>query len=192
MRPRPPPARSRPAPAPERGGRERSRPRDRADPPPATWPAGASRSRRRRPGQRQLHHEGGALPWLTLELDGAPVGLHHLPGDVEAEPEAAIMLGRDRALEALADALLIPGGDADPAVSDRQPRPVAPGLNPEIDRLARRVLAGVGEQVGDDLGDPQGIPVPDDRAVDLQLELRARSAELRAQLLGDLAGAGGE
>jgi hypothetical protein len=69
-------------------------------------------------GKRESDGEGGALTFLAMDLDGAPVLLDDLPGAGQADPlagEPADDIGR--AVVALEDARQIRGRDPDAAVA---------------------------------------------------------------------------
>src|SRR3954469_7470625 len=131
---------------------------------------------RARRGQRQLDDERRAVPLVALEHDRPAVRLHDRPADREAEPDPLDRaLGRARgAVEALEQALVLRGGNADPRVLHLDPRTLLRPAEPHGDAPAgRRELDRVGDQVVDDLAQAVGIAL--DRryvlAVDDELDL---------------------
>ena len=95
---------------------------------------------RRRGGERKLHDEGRALAFFRA--DGEPT-IHpadELAADVEAEPrpaDAARELGIDP-VELAEDPLLLPVGDAEALVRDREPEVRGVRLDADLDRAAVR------------------------------------------------------
>src|ERR1700730_18600022 len=71
------------------------------------------------------------------------------------------MLGRDRPREALEDAALIGGSDADALIARREDGLVAGGPCNDLDRLARAVLDGIRNEIGNHLSETNPVPNPD-------------------------------
>src|SRR6478752_2858703 len=95
--------------------------------------------RRRALPARDGDDERGPLAALALDVDGAVVRDDDLARDVQAEPEPAVV-ERDGALEALEDAPLIGGVDADAVIADGQERGVVVAADRDLDGLAGAVL----------------------------------------------------
>src|SRR5438477_7103436 len=100
---------------------------------------------------RQVDGEGGARAGYAVDLNRSPVRFHDPPGDVEAQPEPAVMAAGDSALESVEDARQVLGRDADPVVAHRELKPGRVAPERDVDRLSAAELDGVGEKIGDDL-----------------------------------------
>ena len=87
-------------------------------------------------------------------------------GDRQAQAAAAAVARRVGLVEALEDALEPVGRDARTAIRDRQDDRVAPSAaSADLDRRARRVLAGVVEQVAEDPLEPARVGLDHERLV---------------------------
>ena len=94
--------------------------------------------------------------------------LDDLAGGPEAQPEPAVVLRRHRAFETSEDALLLRGGNADPAVADGYAGQLArrpSTLHANLDRLAFAELRRVRDEVPNGRIEAIPIPKPDDRFV---------------------------
>jgi hypothetical protein len=91
---------------------------------------------------------------------------HDLPGNVEPEAEAPVLATRHRPLEPREDALEVGLGNPDAIVLDGERRAFASARDHYLDRSARSVLDGIGEQVFEDLLEASAIPVTPERPRD--------------------------
>src|SRR6267142_2013388 len=102
---------------------------------------------------RQVDGEGGARARSAVDFNRSAVSFHDPPGDVEAQPEPAVMAAGHGALESVEDAQQVLGWDPDPMVAHRELKPGRVALERDIDRVSGAELDGVREEVGDDLID---------------------------------------
>src|SRR5262245_17161787 len=101
-----------------------------------------------------------------------------LAHDPQPEAEAPEVLRRDRALEAIEDPRLVFGGDAGAVIEDREARRCRQRRDPDLDRAPLAVLAGVGEQVDDELLELQAIPIAPGRRGRVDDDRTPRALEL--------------
>src|SRR5688572_15592147 len=89
-----------------------------------TWPwfETCSAERRCASRPREGHDERRPRAGFTLDVDRAAVHVHELARDPQAQPQAAEVARRHRALEAQEDALLVIARDADAQVLHAQHR----------------------------------------------------------------------
>src|SRR5262249_11368027 len=109
------------------------------------------------------------------------------PADVEPEAEPAEVLRRHGALEAIEDARLPLGIDADALVLDDEERRAAALLDADGDRLARAEPAGADQQGRADLVEARGVPRADDVGRDLERHGAARARGVLLEARDDLA-----
>jgi len=96
-------------------------------------------------------------------LNRSVVRFHDPPGDVEAQPEPAVMAGGHGALEPVEDARQVLGRDPDPVVADCQLKAGRVSLERDIDGLSGAELEGVREEVGDDLIESRAVGADDEK-----------------------------
>ena len=93
----------------------------------------------------QFHGESRAFTQLALRPESSAMSLSNLFGDVETQPETSEMLDGDGSLEAIKNPLLILFLDADPVISDDQPRTIPRLGDSDFNWLSGAVLHGVRE-----------------------------------------------
>src|SRR5689334_24949660 len=105
-------------------------------------------SRATTPARRagELHRKGAPLAGGADHRNPPSVRLDDLPADPEAQAEAAELLARDGALEALEDPGLVGRLDPDAVVAHGEEDVVRPALQAHLDRFPRAVLGGVADQ----------------------------------------------
>src|SRR5262249_18313582 len=135
--------------------------------------------------------EARALRGRALDLDRATVLFDDLPRDPQAEPETADVPVDGGALEALEDARLIAGGDADAVVADDEDGASAAAKHAHLDALAAGVLDGVGDEVGHHLVDALAVPLALDRLAPV-VDAAARRRDFFGEALDDLGHEDGE
>jgi len=96
-------------------------------------------------------------------LNRSAVRFHDPPGDVEAQPEPAVMTGGHGALEPVEDAQRVLGRDSDPVIADCQLESGRVVLERDIDRLSGAELDGVREEVGDDLIESRAVSADNEK-----------------------------
>src|SRR5436190_2257353 len=94
---------------------------------------------------------------LAVDVDRSAMGLDELPGDIEAEPEAAGG-ARRRLLVPTEDPFEVLLRDSLAAVPHTEDGARAVALDGDLDRLARAELDRVRDQVCEHLLDPDPIP----------------------------------
>src|SRR5207302_1852767 len=85
--------------------------------------------------RREHDREDGTLPRRALHGDTSTVRRDDLPGDVEAEAQAAVSGRRDGALEPAEDAVRVLWRDPDAAVAHDERGAPVPGLDDDVDGL---------------------------------------------------------
>jgi hypothetical protein len=132
--------------------------------------------------QRQLDLECGSIARRALDRDRSPERVDDLLDDPQAQANAAVVTAGRGPLEAAEDALVIVLRDAQPAISDRDDRPIVFAFDADIDGFAVPVLDRVGHQVGDDLVETALVPAADDGGgrVDVQRRPTPASSVNRA------------
>src|SRR5688572_29288332 len=83
-----------------------------------------------------------------------------LSRDPQTEAKATEIPDGDRAFEPPEEPRLVRSRDADASILHHESRVALMGVDADIDRLSRTVLDRVGEQVGDDVFDPEDVPGP--------------------------------
>src|SRR5262245_23841581 len=91
---------------------------------------------------RKIHRERRACFGSALHSDGAAMGFHHLPGDPEPEPEAAVIASLDRSFEAVENSRLCRGTDPDAAIANTENGNLVATGHGDIDGLAIAVFDG--------------------------------------------------
>jgi hypothetical protein len=88
------------------------------------------------------------------------VSLHDGAADVQAQPQAAVVVDGHSGGEAVEDARLLDRADADAVIRDLQAGRVAVRAGGDLHRGAGAEFDGVRQQVGEDLIEARGIPAP--------------------------------
>src|SRR5471030_639301 len=96
-----------------------------------------------------MHHESGPAAKCAHQFDAAAVRRGDLADEPEADAEAAIPAVRNRAAEALENALLIHRRDADALILDRQSGFARALFDRDLHLPALAVLQRIGYEVGD-------------------------------------------
>src|SRR5262249_10295320 len=112
--------------------------------------------------QRQGDPEGRAAAGGALDFDPAAVGFDDLAGGGEGPAGAGVVGSGDGALELAEDAVDLGRGEADAAIADLDVDEVAVDVGRDLDRLAQAEGDGVGQEVEQDLLEPDGVPAADD------------------------------
>jgi hypothetical protein len=99
-------------------------------------------------------------------MDLAMHGIHKMPGNPEANSEAALLTPGHRAFEGIEDAGLVFFRDADAVIPYGQSCLGAVANQGDLDRLARAILDGVREEIVRDLLDGEFIEHPGHLAFD--------------------------
>src|SRR5690554_6574848 len=112
----------------------------------------AFRMGRGQPGIRpasdgQANEEPASLTGMAAHANLAPMGLHELPDDVEAQTRPELPLGRAGPGEGVEDRRELRLGYPDPLVRDLQLREAHGARKSDVNGLSLAVLDGVREQV---------------------------------------------
>src|SRR4051812_17592437 len=91
----------------------------------------------------QLDDESSPRPELALHTDRSPVGRHDLAGDVEPEPESAVMANGGGTPYPVEDSRLILRRNANPEIAHRQRRQTVLPSDFDHDRRSGTVLGTV-------------------------------------------------
>src|SRR5690606_34426254 len=110
--------------------------------------------------ERQLDGEGTALAERAFHPRPAAVRFGDLAGDEQPQPETAVVLAGDAALEAGEDLIQVFRRNPGAGIRHRQSHPLAVTLDTNVDAGIGSVLAGVRDQVHQRLLHPQLIPPP--------------------------------
>src|SRR5262249_15948282 len=130
--------------------------------------------------------ERRAAPEVALDPHRPARRAHDLAHDVEAEAEPPVVAGRDAAPEALEDLLPVRGRDPDALVADLEPPPARAAPDRHDVRPSSPVLDRVREEVHDALLHARAVPEAGDGTAHVELERRARHADLVLEGGGDL------
>src|SRR5215468_839927 len=130
---------------------------------------------------RDPDHEARATIVSRLHVYRATVPGDDRAHDEQAQTKTAVVAHRHRALERPEDRLALGRADPETAVADHQRRPAIGGGDGDLDRPTEPELEGVGEQVGDDLVDPDAVPATDHGVRCLDRHRGARPLDVRLE-----------